>query len=240
MSRSQPSHIPPAMSRRVARLSWWLAAVLAIAGGAMGTAAGRQLSRVTRFAPPAVAAQQVRTDEEALLASEPKDRARVRFTRYDAKKGAQGPSDREGDLPARFLRALDALRSSQFRLAAGEFAALTEEYPALANRARFFGARAHIGLDRPLSAAALLESVQKDASIYADARLLLAQLHRKGERPQEAEGILRALLGHPPLKDRPALRAQALWQLAEVQRGRGDTAAERGTMLSLWSEHPDS
>ena len=244
MNRTLPLHLGAKPTRRPS-LSWRVAVALAVAGLTLGAAVGAQLPQPGRgpdqgqWQPEPVEFGHQLSAESTGTSGTEEDRepSRLRFARYGSLPQAQ---ETQQALPSRFLKALSALRSSQYRLAAAEFAALAEEYPALADRARYFGARAHLGLDRPLSAAALLEEVHPEASLHLDARLLLAQLHHKEKRLGEAGEILQTILSEKALTERPTLRDQVLWELAQVERDAGHRSAEREALLTLWSEHPTS
>lgn len=230
-------------------LSWRVAVGLAVAGLSLGAAVGAQLPRPPRTAEleRAVSPAWLPEGGEFKVSDAPPEKisrepAKLRFARYSA-ADAEAPragGDARPEAPARFLKALAALRSSQFRQAASEFAALAEEYPALADHARYFGAQAHLGLKRPMSAAALLSEIGPEASLHLDARLELAQLQRQEKRLEEAAALLRELLADPSLDARPTLREQVLWELAETERGAGHKQTEREVLLTLWSEHPGS
>ncbi len=164
--------------------------------------------------------------------------AKTEFDRGRFARARQLLEDQGDSLPIRYLRALSALRAEAYIPAAEEMSALANDYPALRDHCLVHAATAYGELHRWDAAAEHFGAVVSGSKLYADARLGLSRvLRRKGD----LEGAIAAV---SPLADLAAPAwgrdpgAEALQALADLLREKKSAAAERQSLLQLWSMHP--
>ncbi len=144
----------------------------------------------------------------------------------------------ETSLPARYLRALAAVRAEQHSAAAPEMAALADLYAPLRDRCLTHAGSAYEALGEPARAAELFAQVGRSSRLYADARQGLFRVLQRAGRPDEA------VEAAAPLAELRApgwgrdVGAEALLALADLERGRKQRDAEREALLRLWALHP--
>ena len=146
-------------------------------------------------------------------------------------------ADQGNSLPVRYLRALSALRSEQYKEAAEEMSALAGEYSALRDRCLAHAALAFEELHQFSAAAEKYRQVPPGSRLYGDAQLGLARaLHGMGN----ADGAIDALSSTSKLVA-PAwgrdIGAEALAALADLLRERRNFAQERAALVKLWTMH---
>ncbi len=141
-------------------------------------------------------------------------------------------------LEVRFLRALAAYKARDFKAAAPELRALAEDYPPLADRCLLHAGDAYAALRQVEDAEEAYARVPGGTSSYPAARLALARLQAKKGRLEDALASLRPLV--EATGDARASRAEALWVQAQLQRARGQSAAEQQSLLELWTDQPTS
>lgn len=147
----------------------------------------------------------------------------------------------EGDAPpVRYLRALIAMRLSDFATAAAEFQSLSQLYPPMRDRCLVQAAWANEGLKNFQAAAQLYEQVSRGSRQYPDSRLGLARARRYLKDLTAAKAALAEFLDKPPPPWGRDIGADALIALADIHAARKDEKAERETLLKLWSAHPMS
>jgi soluble lytic murein transglycosylase len=144
----------------------------------------------------------------------------------------------ETSLPARYLRALAAVRAELHEPAAAEMAALAEEYTALRDRCLTHAGIAHEKLKQYDRAAELLTLVRRGSRLYADARLALFRSLRSAGRLDQAVAALAPVLEVRAPSWGRNVAAEALWAVADLEKARKRPAAERDVLLRLWGQHP--
>lgn len=159
------------------------------------------------------------------------DDGRYRDVREKLKGQGDGP-------PVRYLRALSAVRAEDWEDAAGEMAALAEDYPQMRDRCLTHAGVAYEELKAFDKAAKLLAQVPADSKMYSDARLALFRSLRNAGRPDEA------ILAIEPLTRLSApswgrdVGAEALLAVADLAKSRNQKDAERDALQLLWAKHP--
>ena len=141
-------------------------------------------------------------------------------------------------LPVRYLRALSALRAEDYQAAALEMSALGAEYLVLRDRCLFYAATAYEEMRQWDAAADHFGRVEGESRLYPDARLGLARaLHHGGQRNRAVEVATQLAKEVGTVQGRD-VAAEALFAAAEMRRESRDVAAERDTLIQLWSGHP--
>jgi soluble lytic murein transglycosylase len=141
-------------------------------------------------------------------------------------------------LPVRYLRALAALRAEQYAVAAEEMAALAVDYAPLRDRCLTHAGTAYAELQQWDRAADVLSKVERDSRLYPDARLALFRALRSAGKLDEAAAALAPLAAMPAPGWGRDVGADALWALADLQRARRRSAAEKEALEALWANHP--
>lgn len=140
--------------------------------------------------------------------------------------------------PVRFLRALAAFRTRDFRFAAEEFEALAERYDALADRCLVHAGWAREGLEDFEGAARVFAKVRPASRMWVDGQLGLARALRRLGDTAQAIALLTELGARPAPPWGRDVGAEALLALADLHLARRDIVSEQATLARLWSLHP--
>lgn len=159
------------------------------------------------------------------------DRGHYAVTREKLKDAGDAP-------PVRYLRALAAVRGELHAEAAEEMASLADAYPAMRDRCLTHAGTAYEALKQYDRAAELLAQVPRGSKMYAEARLALFRSLKAANRLDDAIAALapQAEKGQPSWGRN--VGAEALWEIAQVERSRKRADAEREALLELWARHP--
>jgi soluble lytic murein transglycosylase len=140
--------------------------------------------------------------------------------------------------PVRFLRALAAFRARDFVIAATEFEALADTYPALAARSLVHAGWAYEGQYDFEAAIRVFARVSSHSRLFADAQLGLARAWRKTNEVPQAIAALERLGEKPAPPWGRDVGAEALLALADLQQALGNSKAEQVALADLWARHP--
>lgn len=164
--------------------------------------------------------------------------AKNEFDRGRYAKARELLKDQGDAVQVRYLRALASLRAEDFETAAKEFPDIAEEYVALRDRCLVHAATASEELRRWEDAAAFYDGVDAGSKMYAEARLGLARVLRKGKKNAEAIEALKSLALLPSPGWGRDVGAEALAMTAEIAKDKKDEKAEVSALLALWGKHP--
>lgn len=140
--------------------------------------------------------------------------------------------------PARYLRALAAVRAEDWTAAAAEMEALADDYPAVRDRCLTHAGVAFEALGRYEDAARVLRQVPPDSRMYPDARLALFRVLRDGGHPDEAIAAIQPLTTRAAPSWGRDVGAEALLAVADLERARKRRDEERAALEALWALHP--
>lgn len=144
----------------------------------------------------------------------------------------------EASLPVRFLRALAAHRSGNWKFSAKEFEALATQYPALRERCLVQAGWGYEQLQDWPSALRVYGQVGARSRLTPDGRFGAARASRALRDFKKAQESLAEYAERPAPPWGRDVGAEALLGLADVFLARKDLMSEKATLLKLWSNHP--
>lgn len=141
--------------------------------------------------------------------------------------------------PIRFLRALAAHRSGDWKFSAKEFELLAEAYPPLRERCLIHAGWGYEQLREWDNAIRMFSLVRAGSRLTPDARIGLARAYR-WTSAKKAQDVLAEYLERPAPAWGRDVGAEALLAAADLFAARKDDKAERAALEKLWSRHPMS
>ncbi len=144
----------------------------------------------------------------------------------------------ETSLPARYLRALAAVRGELHEPAAAEMAALADEYGPMRDRCLAHAAASFEQLRQFDRAAELYGQVRRGSRVWVDAQLGLFRTLKATNRLDEAADALKPLTELRAPGWGRNVPAEALLALAELERARKRPQAEREALWKVWAQNP--
>jgi soluble lytic murein transglycosylase len=141
--------------------------------------------------------------------------------------------------PVRFLRALAAHRSGDWKFSSKEFESLADAYPPLRERCLIHAGWGYEQLREWDNAVRLFSLVRTGSRLTPDARIGLARAYR-WTSAKKAQEVLAEYLDRPAPAWGRDVGAEALLAAADLHAARKDEKAERAALEKLWSRHPMS
>ncbi len=139
--------------------------------------------------------------------------------------------------PIRFLRALSAHRSADWRFSAGEFESLASAYTPLRDRCLVHAGWGFEALKDWDSAIRVFSQVSPSSRLSVDARMGMSRALRWKRDFKAAQDAIAQYVDRPSPPWGRNVGAEALLQLADIAGARRDSKAEREALLKLWSRH---
>lgn len=162
---------------------------------------------------------------------------------YDAGRYAEARALLEGmpdSEPVQFLRALSAQRAGDHAFAGAAFEGLAERYLALRDRCLVHAGWSREAAREWADAARVYAQVAPTARLYPDARLGLARARRHLKDLKGAHAVIADFVKRTPPPWGRNVGAEALLLEADLHAAKPDAAAERASLLAVWSRHPAS
>lgn len=139
--------------------------------------------------------------------------------------------------PIRFLRALAAHRSGDWKFSAKEFESLAEVWPPLRDRCLVHAGWGYEQLRQWDDAIRAFSAVKLGSRLTPDARIGLARAYR-WTSAKKAQEVLAEYLERPAPPWGRDVGAEALLAAADLFAAKKDEKAERAALEKLWSRHP--
>lgn len=140
--------------------------------------------------------------------------------------------------PARFLRALTALRLRDWARAGPDFEALAADYPALADRCFVHAGQAYEAARDWEAAERMYARVSPTTRLAVDAGLGRARALLRLKKSGDALALVSEWAARPAPPWGRDVGAAALLAQADILARRGNSKASREALVALWAGHP--